>query len=127
MDSYAPSLYQQTHHDEPRGTMYSDKKTPAKSGATSSGMKTLVEEYHQEERKATAEEHKKIDDDFSLMLAKKESERPGVVSPTGKVEAASKTEKKRPPEMKTQTYESTAEFKNPDNLVEIRYTLQDTI
>lgn len=75
-------------------------------------MKQLREEFEQADRKAAVEEHKKIDQDFSLMLAKKESEHNGN-TPTnaGLAPPSLKPEKK---ETKSKSYESTAEFNNPD-------------
>ena len=86
MDSQvSKSFYRGTSFaDDPRGSS-ADKKTPAKS----SGMKTLREEFEQKERDLAAEESK-IDDNFSLLLAKKSSEQEAPVAPVTK----QKSEKK---------------------------------
>ena len=91
MDSQvSKSFYRGTSFaDDPRGSS-ADKKTPAKS----SGMKTLREEFEQKERDIAAEESK-IDDNFSLLLAKKSSEQEAPVAPVTKQKSEKKTKPKQ--------------------------------
>ena len=92
MDSQvSKSFYRGTSFaDDPRGSS-ADKKTPAQS----SGMKTLREEFEQKERDVAAEESK-IDDNFSLLLAKKSSEQEAPIAPVTKQKSEKKPKQESP-------------------------------